>query len=119
VSSAVHALVEEGRGIPLDAYFAAIQSIEGVRAALEADLDGIDALVSPSAPGEPPKGLADTGPITFNFLWTVAHTPAVTLPAGRGPNGLPLGLQLVGRRYSDDRLLATAHWVDRKLGLAS
>jgi Asp-tRNA(Asn)/Glu-tRNA(Gln) amidotransferase A subunit family amidase len=119
VSSAVHALVEEGRRIPLEAYFAAIKSIEGLRAALDADLEGIDALVSPSAPGEPPKGLSDTGPITFNFLWTVAHTPAVNLPAGRGPNGLPLGLQLVGRRYSDDRLLATAHWVDRKLGLAS
>jgi len=119
VSSAVHALVEEGRSIPLDAYVAAIKAIEQARAALDADLDGIDALVTPSAPGEPPEGLSDTGPITFNFLWTVAHTPAVTLPAGRGPNGLPLGLQLVARRYGDDRLLATAHWVDRKLDLAS
>ncbi|MEA2935609.1 MAG: hypothetical protein QOD74_2255 [Variibacter sp.] len=119
VSSAVHALVEEGCRIPLDVYFAAVKAIERLRAALDADLEDIDAIITPSAPGEPPKGLSDTGPITFNFLWTAGHTPAVTLPAGRGPNGLPLGLQLVGRRYNDDRLLLAANWVDRKLELAA
>ena len=47
----------------------------------------------------------------FNSIWTLAGTPCVTLPAGTGAKGLPLGLQLVGLRHADDRLLSTAAWV--------
>jgi amidase len=90
-----------------------------MRARLEADLEGFDVLLTPSAVGEAPKGLSDTGPVAFNYLWTIAYTPALTLPAGKGPNGLPLGLQLVARRYEEDRLLDAASWVARKLGLAA
>jgi Asp-tRNA(Asn)/Glu-tRNA(Gln) amidotransferase A subunit family amidase len=117
VSSAVRAIVAEGSEIPLDAYFAARRRVDRMRARLDADLEGIDALVTPSSPGEAPKGLADTGPITFNVLWTAGYNPALTLPAGKGPNGLPLGLQLVGRQYDDERLLDVARWVERALGL--
>lgn len=117
VSSAVRAIVEEGMRIPLETYFAARRRVDLMRARLDADLEGLDALVTPSSPGEPPKGLSDTGPITFNVLWTAGYTPALTLPAGKGPNGLPLGLQLVARQYEDDRLLGVARWVERALDL--
>ena len=43
------------------------------------------------------------------------HVPTIALPAGTGPNGLPVGIQLVGRRFEDDRLLAAARWVAGKL----
>jgi Asp-tRNA(Asn)/Glu-tRNA(Gln) amidotransferase A subunit family amidase len=112
VSAAVRDLVDEGRSIPLDAYLDAVRLIATSRERLHDALGSLDALITPSAAGEAPKGLNDTGPVMFNYLWTVLHTPALTLPAGRGPNGLPLGIQLVGRRHDDERLLAVASWVD-------
>ncbi len=117
VSSAVHAIVAEGSQISLETYIAARRRIEHMRARLDTDLEGIDALVTPSSPGEPPLGLADTGPITFNVLWTAGYTPALTVPVGNGPNGLPLGLQLVARQYEDERLLEVGRWVERALDL--
>ena len=117
VSSPARGLAADGREIDLATYLAAVRLIEGLRAQVDADLADIDALVTPSAPGEAPEGLTDTGPITFNFLWTAAYTPALTMPGGMGPNGLPLGLQIVGRRHDDDRLLDVAAWVRRALDL--
>jgi Asp-tRNA(Asn)/Glu-tRNA(Gln) amidotransferase A subunit family amidase len=73
--------------------------------------EGLDVLLTPSAPGEAPKGLAWTGDPTLNFIWTALHVPCVTVPAGSGPNGLPLGIQIVGRFGEDRAVLAWAQWV--------
>ncbi len=73
---------------------------------------GLDVLVTPSAPGEAPKGLEWTGDPAFNSIWTALHVPCVTVPAGVGPNGLPLGIQIVGRRGDDRAVLALARWVE-------
>ncbi|HTB36254.1 MAG TPA: hypothetical protein VK777_04205, partial [Reyranella sp.] len=54
---------------------------------------------------------AEVGDPRFNSIWTLAGTPCVTLPSGSGAKGLPLGLQLVGLRHEDNRLLSTAAWV--------
>jgi Asp-tRNA(Asn)/Glu-tRNA(Gln) amidotransferase A subunit family amidase len=70
-----------------------------------------DAVLTPSAPGEAPSGLRATGDPIFNGLWTALHVPCVALPVGVGPRGLPIGLQLVGPRYSDHRLLDVAEAV--------
>ncbi|HEY4174016.1 MAG TPA: amidase, partial [Rhodopila sp.] len=68
-------------------------------------MDGLDILVTPSAPGEAPKGLEWTGYPAFNSIWTSLHVPCVTVPAGSGPNGLPLGIQIVGRQGDDRAVL--------------
>lgn len=73
--------------------------------------EGLDILVTPAAPGEAPAGLEWTGDPAFNFIWTSLHVPCVTVPAGHGPNGLPLGIQIVGREGEDDVVLAWAQWV--------
>ena len=74
-----------------------------------------DVLLTPSAPGEAPAGLDWTGDPAFNALWTGLHVPCVTVPAGAGPAGLPLGLQIVGRLGDDARTLAAAHWIGATL----
>jgi Asp-tRNA(Asn)/Glu-tRNA(Gln) amidotransferase A subunit family amidase len=73
--------------------------------------EGLDFLITPAAPGEAPAGLAWTGDPMFNYIWTSLHVPCVTVPAGTGPNGLPLGIQIVGRRGEDRQTLAWAQWV--------
>ena len=76
---------------------------------------GIDAILTPSAPGEAPHGLSLDRHGGSELSWTHLYMPAVTLPHFTGPNGLPVGVQLVGRRYEDDRHLTFAAWTDRVL----
>ncbi len=72
---------------------------------------GLDVLITPSASGQAPEGLSWTGDPVFNFIWTSLHVPCVTVPAGAGPDGLPLGIQIVGRNGEDRALLAWAQWI--------
>jgi Asp-tRNA(Asn)/Glu-tRNA(Gln) amidotransferase A subunit family amidase len=69
---------------------------------------GIDVWVCPSAPGPAPEGITSTGSPLMNLPWTHAGMPAISLPAGRAANGLPLGLQCVGAFMEDENLLAWA-----------
>jgi Asp-tRNA(Asn)/Glu-tRNA(Gln) amidotransferase A subunit family amidase len=91
---------------------AAYSVFETTQRAFPDAMDGLDILVTPSAPGEAPKGLEWTGNPAFNSIWTSLHVPCVTVPAGSGPNGLPLGIQIVGRRGDDRAVLAWARWVE-------
>jgi len=72
----------------------------------------IDAIVTPSATGEAPLGLESTGNTAMNRLWTLLHGPCVTVPAGEGPAGMPLGIQLVGLPGGDARTLGVARWAE-------
>lgn len=81
-----------------------------------AAMAGLDVLITPSAPGEAPAGLDWTGDPAFNYIWTSLHGPCVTVPAGYGPKGLPLGIQIVGRRGEDRAVLAWARWVQAAVG---
>ena len=86
------------------------------QAAFPAATEGLDVLVTPSAPGQAPKGLEWTGDPAFNLIWTSLHVPCVTVPAGEGPDGLPLGIQILGRRGEDRAVLAWAQWVADAVG---
>ena len=81
------------------------------RAAVDATFSDIDVILTPPARGEAPLGLERTGDATFNLLWTYLWMPCVTLPYSRGPAGLPVGIQLVGRQHEDAKLLDMAGWV--------
>ena len=80
------------------------------RAAVDALFDEIDVILTAPAKGEAPLGLERTGDATFNLLWTYLWMPCVTLPLTKGPTGLPVGVQLVGRQHEDAGLLDIAAW---------
>jgi Asp-tRNA(Asn)/Glu-tRNA(Gln) amidotransferase A subunit family amidase len=80
-------------------------------------MERFDAIVTIPSPGEAPEGLGNTGDASFNSLWTQTGMPAVTIPSGRGPRGLPLGLQVVGRYRDDERALKVAAWCEAMLGV--
>jgi Asp-tRNA(Asn)/Glu-tRNA(Gln) amidotransferase A subunit family amidase len=90
-----------------------VAAIAPLNAALDAIFDEHDAILTPAAPGEAPRGLDSTGNPAFCTIWTYLGTPAVTLPLMQGENGMPLGVQLVARRGNDARLLRTANWLAR------
>lgn len=85
------------------------------RSALADAMREVDFLLTPSAPGEAPATLATTGDPVFNRAWTLFGVPCVTVPYGKGPHGLPLGVQLVGSFDGDMALLRWAHWAARVL----
>jgi Asp-tRNA(Asn)/Glu-tRNA(Gln) amidotransferase A subunit family amidase len=111
LSEAMRQLIEEGRAVAAVAYLDALDRRQALIAELEPLFDRHDAIVTPAAPGEAPAGLGSTGNPAFNSLWTFCGAPAITLPLLQGPNGLPIGVQLVGRRGDDARLLRTARWL--------
>jgi Asp-tRNA(Asn)/Glu-tRNA(Gln) amidotransferase A subunit family amidase len=108
--------IEAGRGISAAALAEAEAArVDGIQA-INAFFKDYDAILTPSAAGEAPKGLQSTGQPQFNRLWTFLGTPCVSLPVGVGPNGLPVGLQLVGPRGKDRELLALSDWAFNILG---
>ncbi|HZQ01513.1 MAG TPA: amidase [Reyranella sp.] len=80
---------------------------------LAAAFERFDFLLTPSAKGEAPSGLGNTGDPMFNRFWTLLGVPCISLPRGSGPFGLPLAVQLVGPLRSDDQLIAWARWAEQ------
>jgi Asp-tRNA(Asn)/Glu-tRNA(Gln) amidotransferase A subunit family amidase len=88
------------------------------RAAMDKAFDGVDVLVTPSTRGEAPSDLTAIEPSYFNRIWTLMYVPCLSLPAFTGPSGMPVGLQVVGRQNTDDRLLAAGRWIEQRIAHA-
>jgi Asp-tRNA(Asn)/Glu-tRNA(Gln) amidotransferase A subunit family amidase len=115
LSDALNALLEEGEAIPPAEYRGLLAGAARARAAARAVFADTEVLLTPSAIGEAPEGLGATGDPVFNRVWTMLVGPAVNLPAGAGPHGLPVGVQLVAAPAEDERLAAAALWAERVL----
>jgi Asp-tRNA(Asn)/Glu-tRNA(Gln) amidotransferase A subunit family amidase len=105
----------DGYALDWREYAAALELAARSRAALDEAFGDYDVLLAPAATGEAPAGLGSTGNIAMNVVWTLLHVPCVSVPIGEGPNGLPLGLQVIGRIGDDARTLACAGWIHSKL----
>jgi Asp-tRNA(Asn)/Glu-tRNA(Gln) amidotransferase A subunit family amidase len=103
-------LIERGRGKTAVDYTAAVAAIGPLNAALDELFSEYDAILTPAAPGEAPRGLDATGNPIFCTLWTYLGTPAITLPLLSDAD-MPLGLQIIGRAGEDATLMAVAEWV--------
>ncbi len=114
LSQKLQELIAAGLALPRERYDAAVTLAHNCRRMTAGLFSRADVLLAPSTVGEAPRGLDATGDPLFNRMWTLLHTPCVHLPFTQGPNGLPVGLQVVGAIGADrttllhaDRLLKT------------
>jgi Asp-tRNA(Asn)/Glu-tRNA(Gln) amidotransferase A subunit family amidase len=119
LSGRLREMLADGRALPAPDYAAAVRGRERYAAGIDEVFERFDAIVTPAVRGEAPEGLSSTGDPVFCTPWTYLGLPAVTLPLLVGDNGLPIGVQLVGRRDDDGRLLRTARWLVERLREAS
>lgn len=116
LSAEINRLIDEGLLIEEPAYHAALESRTRLRGELGDFMNRYDAVLTLPARGEAPATLTHTGDPLFCTIWTLCGAPAITLPAGLGASGLPLGLQLIGGYLQDARLLQVAQWCGMQLG---
>jgi Asp-tRNA(Asn)/Glu-tRNA(Gln) amidotransferase A subunit family amidase len=107
--------IEEGLSIPHGRYVVSLKRMKECRDSIPAVFGDCDVLLTPCVTGEAPLGLQSTGDTRFQEFWTALHTPAITLATHKGPQGLPIGIQLVGRIYDDEMLLSIARWAAERL----
>jgi amidase len=119
LSAGLRTLLDEGAALPPARVAAARAETETARAAMADLFAEVDAVLAPAATGEAPEGLGATGDPLFNRAWTLLGGPCVAIPAGRGPRGLPVAVQLAGAPGADGRLLAHALRVAEALGAAA
>ncbi|MEE2699600.1 MAG: amidase [Pseudomonadota bacterium] len=108
--------VNNGRDITASDYIKALNLAEAQAYAMDSLFDHYDVLLTPAAPGEAPTGLESTGNAIFNGMWTLIGVPAVTVPLLKGKKGLPIGLQVIGRRGNDTTTLKAAKWLWERFG---
>jgi Asp-tRNA(Asn)/Glu-tRNA(Gln) amidotransferase A subunit family amidase len=111
LSGHIQGAMTAGEAISARDYLAALDWREVLYAGLNEIFERADAILCPAAPGPAPADLTTTGDAIFNGLWTYVGTPAITLPAFTAENDMPMGVQLVGARNNDARLLRSANWL--------
>jgi Asp-tRNA(Asn)/Glu-tRNA(Gln) amidotransferase A subunit family amidase len=94
-------------------YNDAVGQVSVLNGVLAQFFEKYDAIVTPATTGEAPIGLESTGSPIFCTIWTLCGTPAITLPLLQGASGMPIGVQLVGPKGDDARLLRTARWLTK------
>ena len=115
LSARMNEAITAGHAVSLDDYRRAQLAAQQSRNDVDTTFNGYDFLLTLATVGEAPVGLSFTGDPVFNSAWTLLHVPCIALPAGKGPNGLPLGVQLVGARRRDESLLHWAAWSEARL----
>ncbi len=108
-------MIEVGLLIPAVEYLHARKIQRQFRREMEAAMQPFDCLLTPSVSAAAPQGLSSTGNAWFQAPWSFSGQPAITIPTGLNEKGLPLGIQLVGKAFQEERLLAAAWWCERSL----
>jgi len=109
------AMLDEGSMVSAARYEESLRLVRACRRELANVMGDCQVLLGASATSEAPEGLEFTGSPVMNRTWTALHVPCVNVPAARGPKGLPVGAQIIGRVGDDARTLAAADWIQRQL----
>jgi Asp-tRNA(Asn)/Glu-tRNA(Gln) amidotransferase A subunit family amidase len=115
LSTRLRELLEASRQVSSERYDRARLLARACRMSFSSAIDQCHVLIAPSATGEAPEGLDSTGNPVMNRVWTLLHVPCITVPVARGPRGLPVGLQVIGRFADDARTLAAAKWIHEQM----
>ncbi|WP_295316146.1 amidase [Roseobacter sp.] len=115
LSETLKPVLTRGRQISVDEYEDALAVKKSAESFFADFFTDYDAIIAPAAAGEAPKFGDGTGDPIFCTLWTLAGLPSVTMPMLVGDTGLPVGVQLIGAVEKDDRLLRTAHWLQKHI----
>jgi len=107
--------IERGMKYTAVEYNNALSKIDAANIYFKQFFYDYDAILTPSASGEAPKGLKSTGNPIFCTIWTFCGMPCITLPLLQGKNGLPIGVQLVSSLFDDERLFRNASWLTKKI----
>ena len=113
-SETLRKIMDEGRRIPAERYRAAMEEREILARDFAKEFKGFDGVITPAAIGVAPS-IETTGDPIFCSLWSLLGVPAISLPLLTGESGLPLGVQVVGHKGEDARLLNVAGWLIEKL----
>lgn len=111
LSPALQDVMQRGTALSDADYDKARVVRDACRASFAQAFAGVDVLLTPSAPGEAPEGLDFTGSPDFNRIWTFVGAPCLAVPGLRGPQGLPVGPQIVGNLGQDDLAVAATEWL--------
>jgi Asp-tRNA(Asn)/Glu-tRNA(Gln) amidotransferase A subunit family amidase len=111
LSATLREMLERGQRYLAVDYNRALARIPIFNAVLDDVFSEMHAILTPATTGEAPRGLESTGNPVFCTLWTLCGLPAVTVPIMEGTEGMPIGVQLVGPRGDDARLLQCANWL--------
>ena len=111
LSPILREMIERGQKVLAVEYNRALGQVPVFRHELDKVFEWHDAIITPATTGEAPVGLESTGSPVFCTLWTLCGMPAITLPLMQGSHGMPMGVQLVGAKGDDARLLRTARWL--------
>lgn len=117
LSSRLQARLTGGLQIEMSEYLEIRSRVDQARQEIRSLFTQVDAILYPAVEGEAEPDLENTGSPRFGALWTMLHMPVICLPAGRGPAGLPLGVQLIGQQYDDARLMAVGEFARQALAL--
>ena len=112
LSTTLRDFISEGKATGAVTYQQALKLRLSLQDELESFFSQYDAIITPPTTGEAPATLEQTGNPAFCSIWSLCGVPAVTIPVGFGPRGLPLGLQIAGAQGMDNQLLSTAHWCE-------
>ena len=115
LSTGLRDVLKAGQQVSLDQYRASLQLAHAARGMASAAFGEHEVLLAPSAVGEAPATLAQTGDPVFGRVWTLLGLPCVHLPFFRGASGMPVGLQVVGRHGEDKVALRVAAWLWQRL----
>jgi Asp-tRNA(Asn)/Glu-tRNA(Gln) amidotransferase A subunit family amidase len=115
ISDLLYGIIESGNAVEMDEYLEAQKLAAECRWESRDLFQDHDVLLAPSVRGEAPEGLGSTGDPLFLRMWTLLGLPSVSVPGIRGPDGLPLGAQIIGPMYGDGLALSVAGWASRQL----
>ncbi len=119
MSEPLRAMIAHGCKVTAFDYKRAIASTAALRIMVDEIFGEADAIITPAAMGQAPRGLDSTGNPVFATPWTLLGLPAISLPLLSGSDGLPVGIQIVGRMRDDARLFRTARWLVERVEAAT